>query len=381
MSGTIVTNDSYEILTPTGWKNFLGIKRDIKITLVVRFTDGFKFSCTPDHEIYINKQTKVVGTLLPGDIVYGKRVVDVKLSTEEYVYDPIDVADGHTYYSEGIVNHNCTFLGSSLTLISADTFSKMIPLNYIYSKDGLDVIEAPVKPEFDDQGKITSKGNTYVIIADTAKGVGGDYSAFTVIDITEVPYKQVAKYRNNKISPLLYPNVIHKVAKEYNDAYVLIETNSSEQVPYILHDELEYDNILYVNRSTKGQFVSAGFGGGQTQLGVQTDKRVKRIGCQSLKSLVEEQKLLIHDVDTIAEISTFIEVRGSYEADDGYHDDLVMTLVLFAWLTTCPYFKDLNNVNLRHIMYKNQMELIESELTPVGWFNDGSTQEAPMLNF
>ena len=286
---------------------------------------------------------------------------------------------GDLKYNQEIL---CTFLGSSLTLVNADAFSKMMPLNYIYTKDGLDVIAAPVKPEFDDQGKVTKTGNTYVIVADTAKGVGGDYSALTVIDITEVPYKVVAKYRNNKISPLLYPNIIHKIAKEYNEAYVLIETNSSEQVPYILHDELEYENILYVNRSTKGQFVSAGFGGGQTQFGVQTDKKVKRIGCQTFKSLVEESKLLINDVDIIAEISTFIEVKGSYQADDGYHDDLVMTLVLFSWLTTCPYFKDLNNINLRHVMYRNQMNQIESELTPIGWFNDGASElEAPLLNF
>lgn len=280
---------------------------------------------------------------------------------------------GELKYNQEIL---CSFLGSSLTLISADTFSKMTPLNYAYSKDGLDVFEAPNKGNED--GELP---HTYVIVADTAKGVGGDYSAFTVIDITEVPYRVVAKYRNNKISPMLYPSVIHKIAVEYNNAYVLIEINSSEQVAHILHDEMEYDNLLYVNRSTKGQLVSAGFGGGKTQYGVMTDKKVKRIGCHTFKSLVEEGKLLITDVDIIAEISTFIEVNGSYQADDGYHDDLVMTLVLFSWLTCSPYFKDLNNVNLRQIMYQQQMMQIENDLTPIGWFNDGSTDESRALNF
>ena len=150
----------------------------------------------------------------------------------------------------------------------------------------------------------------------------------------------------------------------------------------ILHDELEYENILFISRSVKGQVASGGFGGGKTQLGVMTDKKVKRIGCHNFKSLVEEGKLLINDVDTISEISTFIEKRGSYSADDGYHDDLVMTLVLFSWLTTNPYFKDLNNVNLREMMYKQHIREIEEQLTPLGWFNDGSPEiEPPLLNF
>ena len=209
------------------------------------------------------------------------------------------------------------------------------------------------------------------MVCDTAKGVGGDYSAFTIIDVSEAPYKQVGKYRNNRISPLLYPNIIYKVAKDYNDAYVLIEINSSEQVPTILYTELEYENILFVSRTANGQFVTGGFGGGTTQLGVNTDKKVKRIGCMTVKSLIEENKLLVRDIDTIAEISTFIEVKGSYAADEGYHDDLMMPLVLFGWLTTNPYFKDLNNVNMREIMYESHIKQIEDELTPFGFYDNG----------
>ena len=254
----------------------------------------------------------------------------------------------------------CRFLGSSLTLISADTIGRMSPKPYLYSKEGLDVIETP------------EKNNVYCLVADTAKGVAGDYSAFTVIDITKAPYKVVAKYRDNKISPLLYPNIIYKVASDYNSAYVLIEINSSEQVPMILHNEMEYENLLMVTRhASKGQFINGGFGYGKSQMGVSTDRKVKRIGCHNLKSLIEENKLLIFDADIISEISTFIEQRGSYSADEGYHDDLMMTLVLFAWLTTNSYFKELNNINLREVMYKNQMERIEQEMTPFGFVNDG----------
>ena len=258
----------------------------------------------------------------------------------------------------------CNFLGSSLTLINADTIAQLSPSPPEYSKDGLDIFEKP------------DKAKSYVMIADTAKGVGGDYSAFSVIDVTQVPYKMVAKYRDNQVSPLLYPSIINKIGKEYNEAFILLEINSSEQVAHILHDEYEYENIIYVNRNTKtGQVVSGGFGGGKTQLGVQTDKKVKRIGCFNFKSLMEEKKLHIPDVDTIAEIATFIEKKNSYEADEGYHDDLVMTLVLFSWLTTNSYFKELSNVNLRQALYQKRMQVIEEELTPFGFINTGAEEE------
>jgi len=264
----------------------------------------------------------------------------------------------------------CTFLGSSLTLINSNTISQMSPGSIIYSKDGFDVYEKPIAE------------HVYTLTADTAKGVGGDYSAFVVIDMTELPYKLVAKYRDNRISPMLYPAVINKVGREYNTAYVLIEINSSEQVADILYSEYEYDNVVMVNRSGDGQTISGGFGGGKTQLGVITDKKVKRIGCSNFKSLVEEKRLLIPDADVISEISTFIQIKNSYEADEGYHDDLVMPLVLFSWATTSQYFKDLSNHNIRQVMYENQMKQIEMDLTPFGFLDDGQrTEDGLMANF
>lgn len=269
----------------------------------------------------------------------------------------------------------CNFLGSSLTLIAADAIARMCLANPVYKNvNGIDLYELP------------EKDRNYVIVADTAKGVGGDYSCLVIIDITESPYKMVGKFRNNTISPLLYPNIIYQLGKQYNNAHVLVELNSSEQVPYILQNELEYENILYVSRGNMGtgsQAITGGFGrsGTKTQLGVTTDKQVKRLGCQNLKSLIEENKLLIQDADAISEISTFIETRGSYAADDGYHDDIVMCLVLFSWLTINPYFKDLNNVNLREIMFKKQMQLIEDELTPFGMYDNGSPQTEVLLDF
>lgn len=280
---------------------------------------------------------------------------------------------GELKYNQEVL---CKFLGSSLTLIDSSTIEYMSTCPTVYSKDGLDLYEYPIKAERDDEEKLVRKPHSYVIIADTAKGVGGDYSAFVIIDITEVPYKLVGKYRDNKIAPMLYPTIIHKVARDFNDAYVLIETNSSEQVAHILHNELEYGNLVFVNRSTKsGQVVSGGFGGGKTQLGVNTDKRVKRIGCFTFKSLLEEKKLLVFDADVISEISTFIQVRDSYQADEGYHDDLVMPLVLFSWLTTNPYFKEMSDVNIREAMYQERIKQIEEEVVPFGFIMSGNEEE------
>jgi len=257
----------------------------------------------------------------------------------------------------------CTFLGSSNTLISPDTIARMSPIPFMHEKDGLDILEYPVP------------GHIYFTTVDTSRGIGGDYSAFTVIDTTEYPYKIVAKYRNNKISPLLYPTVIHKVSKEYNSAYVLVEINDiGQQVADIIHNDLEYENMIWVGSDARyGQVLSSS--GRSSILGVRTTKQVKRIGCATLKSLVEENKLLVFDRDIISEFSTFIEHNGVFQADEGYNDDLTMTLVLFAWATNDPMFKDLMNANNRQALYSSQMQSIEDELTPFGFIDNGQSTE------
>ena len=258
----------------------------------------------------------------------------------------------------------CNFLGSSNTLINPDTIGKMSVKPYVYTKDGLDIF---VEPE---------EEHVYMLVADTSRGVGGDYSAFTVLDITAYPYSVVAKYRNNKISPLLFPNIIYKVAKDYNKAYCLIEINDNgQQVADSLYMDLEYENVFFVGSNSKsGQYLSGGFSSGAT-LGVRTTKQVKRLGCTSFKSLVESTKLLIHDPDIINEISTFIEVRGTHKADEGYQDDLVMCLVLFAWATNELFFKDLTDTNLRKALYEEQFKQIEENLTPFGIIENGIPEE------
>ena len=256
------------------------------------------------------------------------------------------------------------WLGSSLTLIRGDIISKMTSLPYAYSKDDLDISVAPIKD------------HSYVMVADTSRGVGGDYSAFTVIDVTEIPYSLVAKYRNNKISPMLYPSVIHHVATSYNNALVLVEINDiGGQVADILYQDLEYENMFFINKEKGGQRLSAGFGR-NTQTGIRTDKQVKRLGCSTLKSLIEENKFFVTDPDAISEFSTFTETKlGYFAADIGYHDDIVITLVLFSWMTTQPYFKELTNGDLRKALYESQINNIELELTPFGIVSDGLNDE------
>lgn len=270
----------------------------------------------------------------------------------------------------------CEFLGSSNTLIRSDVVGAMAASKPIYSKDGFDVFEGPLKRTE------TQKAHSYVIVVDPSKGIGNDSSAFSVFDISESPYRVVAKYKSNEIAPLLFPSVIYKYAHDYNEAWVLFEINVSEQIPHIMYYELEYENILFVARGRTGQAVSAGFGGASFALGVTTDKKVKRIGCQNLKALLEENQLLVSDADTIHEISTFVQVKDSYAADDGYHDDLVMTLVLFAWLTTQDFFKDLVDIDMRKVIYQKRIDLLEEDVVPIGFYNNGIPEiQEEVLNF
>ena len=267
---------------------------------------------------------------------------------------------GELKYNQEVI---CQFLGSSNTLISGDTIGRMSPKSFIHSKDGLDILEQPIAQHL------------YFTTVDTSRGVGGDYSAFTVVDTTSYPFKVVAKYRDNKISPLLYPTVVQKVSKDYNNAYILVEINDiGQQVADIIHNDLEYENMIWVGSDSRyGQVLSSS--GRHSVLGLRTTKQVKRIGCATLKSLVEENKLLVFDKDIISEFSTFIEHAGTFQADEGYHDDLAMTLVLFAWATNDIMFKDLMNANNRQAMYSNQIKSIEDDLTPFGYIDNGQPDE------
>jgi hypothetical protein len=255
----------------------------------------------------------------------------------------------------------CEFLGSSNTLIHPSKIKTMAFQNPIQSNAGLDMYEKP------------KEHNTYVIVADVSRGTSNDYSAFIVFDVSTVPYRIVAKYRNNEIKPLLFPNIIHDVAKAYNQAYVMIEVNDiGEQVATSLQFDLEYENLIMASmRGRAGQIVGGGFSGGKAQLGVRTTKAVKKMGCSNIKQIIETDKLIINDYDLINEWSTFILKGQSYEAEEGHTDDLAMCCVLFGWLVQQTYFKELTDDDIRARMYAEQQGQLEQDMAPFGFMDNG----------
>jgi hypothetical protein len=277
--------------------------------------------------------------------------------TEEWALEQKRVLGEQKFLQE----MECTFLGSAGTLISAGALGNLVfgrPLRSIM--EGLDVYDEPEPDHF------------YISTVDTARGVGLDYSAFVIVDVTAQPFKVVAKYRSNVVSPLLFPNIIVQAAKYYHDAYLLIENNDiGSQIAMVVHNELEYENMFHGEESgnikyrMNGRFNLSQFGKTK-QLGVKTTKKVKRQGCNTLKDLIENQRLLIPDFNIIEELSTFVLLSsGYYGAEEGSHDDLAMCLVLFSWLTTQPYFKDMTNFDIRKKLYEEKMQQMEDELPPI----------------
>jgi hypothetical protein len=267
----------------------------------------------------------------------------------------------NTSESQFQTEFECEFLGSVDTLINAQKLKAMAVIDPRRSPQGLDVYEMPIKD------------HTYVITVDVARGVQNDYSAFIVIDSTKAPYKIVAKYKNNDIKPIVFPNVLDKIGKLYNKAYILIEINDlGQQVADAMQFELEYDNMMMVTqRGRAGQVLGGGFSGRGNQLGVRMTKGTKKIGTSNLKSLIESDKLIINDFDIISELSTFIAKGKSFEAEAGSHDDLVMCLVIFSWLANQRYFKELTNIDVRGQMFTDQKNAIEADMAPFGFIDNG----------
>jgi len=353
----------YEILTPQGFKPFAGMQRQYRSkTITIKTSHNNTLEGAENHRVLTTRGFITLENVCVGDILITKtrqEIVTERIvnNRPEFVYEPIEV-DTHEYITNDIVSHNCEFIGSSNTLIAPSKLLSLAGISPIRNTDDYCVYEDPTLPE--------NKNNIYVLVADTARGVGGDYSAFVVINVSSMPYRVAATYKNNTITPLLYPNIIHQFAKMYNDAYVCVETNDiGGQVADILYRELEYEHIVFTQiRGRKGQQISSGFGGTSMAPGVRTTKQLKRIGCTNLKTLIESDKLVITDIGIINELYTFVEEGESYEAEMGSHDDLVMCCVIFAWLTMQPYFKDWTNTNVRERLYQDNIKLLEEDLVP-----------------
>ena len=325
------------------------------------------------------KTTKVMIVSTPhGMNMFYKLWVDAEEQRNEYV--PIEVhwsevpGRDEAWKEQTIKNTSeaqfntefeCEFLGSIDTLVSPAKLKTLTYRTPLKSNAGLDVHANP------------EDGHTYFITADVSRGTANDYSAFVVIDVTEIRYKIAAKYRDNEIKPLLFPSKIYDVARAYNQAFVMIEVNDiGEQVANTMQFDLEYDNLVMASmRGRAGQVMGGGFSGGRAQLGVRTTKAVKRIGCSNLKQLVEDNKIIVEDLEIINELSTFIVKGQSFEADEGCNDDLVSCLFLFAWATDQQYFKELADQDIRATMMREQQDALEQDMAPFGFVVNGLEDE------
>jgi len=350
----------------------------------ILFLDEFAF--VPNHiaeaffssvypTITSGKTTKVIMVSTPHGMNHFYRYWhDAERSKNEYV--PTDVhwsqvpgrddewrrqTIANTSEQQFKIEFECEFLGSVDTLIAP---SKLRTLVYEEPKTrsaGLDVYQEVIK------------GHDYVMTVDVARGVSEDYSAFVVIDITEFPHRIVAKYRNNEVKPMLFPNIIWEVAKNYNKAFIMCEVNDiGDQVASILNFDFEYENLLMCSmRGRAGQVVGQGFSGKKTQLGVKMSKTVKKVGALNLKTLIEADKIVFNDYEIISELTTFIQKHNSFEAEEGCNDDLAMCLVIYGWLVQTDYFKELTDQDVRKRLYEEQKNAIEQDMAPFGFINDG----------
>ena len=350
----------------------------------ILFLDEFAF--VPNHiadaffssvypTITSGKSTKVIIVSTPHGMNHFYRMWhDAERKKNEYVRTDVHWSEvpgrdekwrqqtiANTSEQQFKVEFECEFLGSVDTLIAPSKLRTLVYENPIQRNAGLDVYEEP------------QEKHDYICTVDVARGVVKDYSAFVMIDITTFPHKVVAKYRNNEVKPMLFPNIIYQIATKYNQAFILCEVNDvGDQVASILNYDLEYANLLMASmRGRAGQVVGQGFSGKKTQLGVKMSKTVKKVGALNLKTIIEADKLTFCDYDILSELTTFIQKSNSFEAEEGCNDDLAMCLVIYAWLVCQDYFKELTDHDVRKRLYEEQKNQIEQDMAPFGFMSDG----------
>ena len=340
-----------QILTPNGFSNFKGIKRKESEAVSLSINNGSTIDVSRDHLFLID------GSFIRADNLQYDRVLE-----SQNLYDIVSVEKDSTYYTNEYISHNCTeFLGSSSTLLSPSALESLKfkkPVGTYGDNKDFKIYATP------------EKGNNYCITVDVSEGVGRDYSVVSVIDVTQTPYQQVAMLRSNIIAPLLLADLVSRVGKLYNDAYVVIESNSyGKQTCDALWYDYEYENIM-LSRAPENNERLVGGGRAKISPGVKTTKTTKNVGCSTLKGLIESNQLIINDYDTIQELGSFTFVGTSYKADKGKTDDIVMSLVIFAWFSAQPYFNDTFDVNTREIIRQNILQNAEYE-EAFGFLDDG----------
>lgn len=346
-----------KILTPSGYQFFDGIRKLSKPSIIFTVENGASIQVSTDHVFIVNGLDIIASSLNVGDVLDTKLGLSTIISKVDGgvidVYDPLSVKNGNAYYANNIINHNCQFIGSSATLINADTLGKLESREPIEHTDSFSIYQKP------------HKDTKYILLCDLASGTGGDYTVVQVVKILKNKFEQVAIFRSNTTPLLSMTNIIYSIAKKYNDAYILFEINYGSEVPNRLYYDLEYENMLTV-ASNGSQQILLGFKG-QFRLGLQVDAKIKAMELVSLKAIIESGKLILNDHTTISEFYNFIQKGNSFEADSGRHDDTVMALALLGWLVGQESFKEIINYD-----FVSDYETIkaeeESDLLPPSMF-------------
>lgn len=370
-------NGSKVLAAATSSSNIRGKSMNLLYIDETAFVEGWdEFSASVLPTISSGNTTKVLYTSTPNGLNHFYKVcVGAREGTNGYAYvevpwyrvpgrdekwkkEALDTLDGDL--QQFSAEYECEFQGSSGTLIDGSKLKALVPKDPLVEKNGLSLYE-----EYD-------KSHRYVCIVDVSRGKGLDYSAFSIIDVTKMPYRQVCSFKDNLITPIEYAEMLHQACKRFGECAVLVEVNDiGQQVAETLQYDYEYENILYTESAGKaGKRISSGFGK-NVDPGVRTTKSVKAVGCNMLKLMVEQDQLIINDMATISELSTFSRKGTSYEAESGCNDDLVMTLVLFGWLSDQKYFKDMTDINTLAQLRERTEEEMMNELTPFGFYDDG----------
>jgi Terminase RNaseH-like domain len=365
----IVKNLEYEILTPDGFKDFSGIQKISRpASLKIHTTHG-TIQCSLNHAIktptgFVEAQNLKTDTKILPDAT----IIDIEyIEGEIELYDALDVGYEYEYITNGFISHNCAFLGSSATLISAAKLLTMVSYEPIQQTNSTRLYAQP------------EKDHIYAITVDVAEGLGGDFSVIMIFDVTAAPYKPVFIYQDRYIDPMALPGLIFETGKRYNDAMVLVESNFGQMVADILWRDFQYEHVIFTERAVKipGGF-KVGWGSKQQRPGIQMNTLAKRIGCSNLKSLIENDQLIINDEHTIEELRRFAVKGKSYAAENG-NDDLCMALVLFGWLSEQGYLKDQNDVNVRgKIAQLNQRRIDDNMLAAYRMDGTEGMNSAPL---
>lgn len=357
-----------KILTPYGYEEFYGVNKIVRDNYMrLSFSNSREIKCSLDHPFMLaNGLTKKAKDLTHYDLIQTKNGSCFILSSEVIntpieLFDIVNSGESHTYYTNDVLSHNCEFHGSSGTLISGKTLEQLVHITPIQSDDFFNIYEYP------------KENHLYIAIVDTCEGKGKDYSVVNVIDVTNFPYRQVAIYRNNTIDPITFVEPVYRICRKYNDAFCIVESNlDGITVVRALYHDLGYENIL--NSTTKGGENVLTYSSNRSELGLLQTPKTKRLGCSFLKSMIENQSIILQDYNTIHELASFSKKGSSYAAEKGKNDDTTITLVMFAWFVNQDFFADFSDVDVAARIRAKYNE--EQEVNDIfGFYSDGIDNE------